>query len=173
MIPRWARPRSSMRSSTSILDQVRATLKKRPALKELRLDKGVNILQFGCGRFTGDDPAAPSRQLRLAKWLVSEGFNPRENYATAPGDDGEAESARSVGWVTMPIPIDSGSAQPQSTWRTWSTARRSRGTEDTATSRLWLHHGRQFCAAPTTGRSDPIARSPSWRQLGSGCPDPW
>ena len=36
-------------------------------------DLVVNLLQFSCGRFTGDDPAAASRQLRLAKWLVSDG----------------------------------------------------------------------------------------------------
>ncbi len=84
------------------LDQVRAILKKRPELKELRLDKGVNILQFSCGRFTGDEPTAASRQLRLAKWLVGEGFDPRENYTTAPGDDGEAESASvSLAWYSV------------------------------------------------------------------------
>ena len=42
----------------------------------------------------GDDPVAASRQLRLAKWLVSQGFDPRETYTTAPGEDGEADSAR-------------------------------------------------------------------------------
>ena len=84
------------------LDQVRAILKKRPELKDLRLDKGVNILQFSCGRFTGDDPAGASRQLRLAKWLVGEGFDPRENDTTAPGDDGEAESASvSLAWYSV------------------------------------------------------------------------
>ena len=84
------------------LEEVRAILQKRPELKELRLDKGVNLLQFSCGRFTGDDPVAASRQLRLAKWLVSQGFDPRENYTTAPGEDGEADSARvSLAWYAV------------------------------------------------------------------------
>jgi hypothetical protein len=84
------------------LAEVRAILQKRPELKELRLDKGVNLLQFSCGRFTGDDPVAGSHQLRLAKWLVSQGFDPRENYTTAPGEDGEADSARvSLAWYAV------------------------------------------------------------------------
>ncbi len=95
-------------SKTALVDALKhfdldryGILQKRPELKELRLDKGVNILQFSCGRFAGDDPAAASRQWRLAKWLVGEGFNPRENYTTAPGEDGEADSAR-VSLACMP-----------------------------------------------------------------------
>jgi Ankyrin repeats (3 copies)/Ankyrin repeat len=84
------------------LDKVQTTLEKRPELKDLRLDKGINILQFSCARFTGDDPAAANRQVHLAKWLVSEGFDPRENYTTAPGDDGETESASvSLAWYSV------------------------------------------------------------------------
>jgi hypothetical protein len=45
------------------LDQVRTILRKRPELKSIRLDKGVNLLQFSCGRSTGDDPAAANRQF--------------------------------------------------------------------------------------------------------------
>ena len=57
------------------LDQVRAILKKRPELKDLRLDKGVNILQFSCGRFTGDDgwrqPPVASREMAGRRGLRS------------------------------------------------------------------------------------------------------
>jgi hypothetical protein len=81
------------------LEAVRAVLEKKPELKDLRVDDRFNLLQFCCKRFTGDDPAAANRQLRLAKWLVGEGFDPRAYYTTAPGEDGEEEPARvSLAW---------------------------------------------------------------------------
>jgi len=75
------------------LDKVRKTLKKNPELKHLQLDKGLNLLQFCCRRSTEGDSAAADRQLRLAKWLVSEGFDPLAMHTTAPGDDGEEDPA--------------------------------------------------------------------------------
>jgi ankyrin repeat protein len=40
-----------------------------------------------------DDPAAADRQLRLARWLVREGFDPLAIHTTAPGEDGEEDPA--------------------------------------------------------------------------------
>jgi uncharacterized protein len=75
------------------LDTVRGILKRTPELKQLQLGKGLNLLQFACQRSTADDPAAADRQLRLAKWLVSEGFDPLAMHTTAAGEDGEEEAA--------------------------------------------------------------------------------
>jgi hypothetical protein len=75
------------------LAQVRKDLRKNPALKDFRTDRGFNLLQLCCARSTVDDRAAGGRQLRLAKWLVSEGFDPRVIHMTKPGEDGEADPA--------------------------------------------------------------------------------
>jgi hypothetical protein len=84
------------------LEQVRAILKQRPELKQLELDKRLNLLQFIAKRFTGDQPIAAKSQLRLAKWLVGEGFDPKALYATPPGEDGEEESSQvSLAWFAV------------------------------------------------------------------------
>jgi hypothetical protein len=84
------------------LEHVRAILKKHPELKQLELDKGLNLLQFTAKRFTGDQPIAANSQLRLAKWLVGEGFDPKALYATPPGEDGEEESTQvSLAWFAV------------------------------------------------------------------------
>ncbi len=75
------------------LAQVRRDLRKNPELKDFRTDRGFNLLQFCCSRSTVDDRAAAGRQLRLAKWLVSESFDPNVIHMTKPGDDGEADPA--------------------------------------------------------------------------------
>ncbi len=75
------------------LDRVRAILEKKPALKDFQSEKGFNLLQMCCARSTADDAAAANRQLRLAKWLVSEGFDPQVTHTTKPGEDGEADPA--------------------------------------------------------------------------------
>src|SRR5688572_4141434 len=88
-------------SKTALIDavtqfdvtKVRAILSRKPGLKELRPDKGLNLLQFCCRRSTDGDADAAARQVRLAKWLVSVGFDPKEIYTTAPGEDGEEEPA--------------------------------------------------------------------------------
>ena len=73
------------------LDQVRKDLRKNPELKDFHTDRGFNLLQLCCSRPAADDRAAAGRQLRLAKWLVREGFDPRVVYMTKPGEDGEAD----------------------------------------------------------------------------------
>jgi hypothetical protein len=73
--------------------QVQRLLTTRPELKTLRLGRGLDLLQFCCTRFTGDDAPAQARQLRLAEWLVSQGFDPRVLHRTAAGEDGEADPA--------------------------------------------------------------------------------
>lgn len=75
------------------IDRVRAILQAKPELKEFKDEKGLNLLQLCCKRNTVDDPKAAQRQLRLAKWLVSEGFDPKITHTTAPGEDGEEEPA--------------------------------------------------------------------------------
>jgi hypothetical protein len=73
------------------LEQVRKDLRKNPELKAFRTDRGFDLLQFCVARPTWGDRAAGGRQLRLAKWLVSEGFDPKVIYVTKPGEDGEAD----------------------------------------------------------------------------------
>jgi hypothetical protein len=76
------------------LDTVRAILKAKPALREFRDEKGLDLLQLCCKRSTADDPKAAAKQLRLAKWLVSvENFDPLVTHTTAPGEDGEEDPA--------------------------------------------------------------------------------
>lgn len=72
------------------LEQVRKDLKRNPDLKAFRSDRGFDLLQFCVSRPTCDR-AAGGRQLRLARWLVSEGFDPTVIYMTKPGEDGEAK----------------------------------------------------------------------------------
>jgi hypothetical protein len=73
--------------------RVRAILAANPTLEAIRNEKGLNLLQICCSRDTHGDPAAADRQLRLAKWLVRRGFDPRARHTTAPGEDGETEPA--------------------------------------------------------------------------------
>src|SRR5262245_26810844 len=79
---------------TGDLDGVKRVLAKTPDLAQFKDEKGLNLLQLCCKRFTGDDPAAADRQLRLAKWLVGQGFDPLVVHTTAPGEDGEEDAAR-------------------------------------------------------------------------------
>jgi len=84
------------------VDRVSAILAATPDLKHLRLDKGFDLLQVCCSRPTVGDPSAAARQLRLAKWLVDQGFDPRVIHTTAPGEDGEEEPARlSLVWFAV------------------------------------------------------------------------
>jgi hypothetical protein len=75
------------------LEQARKDLRQKPELKVFRDERGFNLLQLCCARSTAGDKAAANRQLRLAKWLVSEGFDPRVIHMTQPGEDGEADPA--------------------------------------------------------------------------------
>ena len=75
------------------LEQVRNDLRKNPEVKTLRTDRGFDLLQLCCSRSTVDNRAAANRQLRLAKWLVSQGFDPRVIHMTKPGEDGESDPA--------------------------------------------------------------------------------
>ena len=84
------------------LDGVRNSLDATPALRQLRLGKDLDLLQFCCSRSTAGDPAAADRQLRLAKWLVGAGFDPLAMHTTAPGEDGEEEpSTVSLVWFAV------------------------------------------------------------------------
>lgn len=84
------------------LDGVREILARRPELKRLRTDRGYDLLQLCCSRSTDGDPAAADRQLRLAKWLVANGFDPLAIHTTAPGEDGEEEPAHvSLAWFAV------------------------------------------------------------------------
>lgn len=72
---------------------MRKDLRKNPQLKAFRDERGFDLLQLCCVRSTAGDKAAANRQVRLAKWLVSEGFDPRVIHMTKPGEDGEADPA--------------------------------------------------------------------------------
>lgn len=88
-------------SRTALIDAVKAfdlegvkrNLDKDPSLNEWRSPQGFNLLQFCCARSTDGDKAGAARQLRLAKWLVGQGFDPKVIHTTKPGEDGEAEPA--------------------------------------------------------------------------------
>ena len=83
-------------------EKVRRILKAAPQLKQLQLGNDLNILQFSCKRSTAGDRAAADRQLRLASFLVSEGFDPLATHTTAPGEDGEEEPAQvSLVWFAV------------------------------------------------------------------------
>lgn len=97
-------------SKTALLDALRTfdvervpkILRQNPELEQLQLGKGLNLLQFCCQRSTDGDPAAADRQLRLAKWLVSDGFDPLAIHTTQPGEDGEEEAAQvSLVWFAV------------------------------------------------------------------------
>lgn len=97
-------------SKTALLDalkdfdlpRVRAVLGATPQLKEFRTDRGLNLLQACCARSTAGNPRAARRQLELARWLVTEGFDPAAVHTTAPGEDGEDESTRvSLAWFAV------------------------------------------------------------------------
>jgi hypothetical protein len=75
------------------LDKLRKTLQAKPALKSFRDEKGFSLLQICCQRVTDGSKTAADRQLRMAKWLVGEGFDPLETYVTKPGEDGEEDAA--------------------------------------------------------------------------------
>jgi hypothetical protein len=75
------------------VEKVQSIVRRKPELKELQLGQGLNLLQFCCTRVTADDADAAGRQLRLAKWLVGEGFDPLAMHRTAPGEDGEEDAA--------------------------------------------------------------------------------
>jgi hypothetical protein len=84
------------------LPGVQRVLAGRPELRELRSDQGLNLLQWCSARRTVGNPDTASRQVRLAKWLVSEGFDPRVLHTTAPGEDGEEESSHvSLAWFAV------------------------------------------------------------------------
>ena len=68
-------------------------MRKNPELKSFRDERGFDLLQLCCSLSTADDRSAANRQLRLAKWLVSEGFDPRVIHTSKPGEDGEADPA--------------------------------------------------------------------------------
>ena len=76
------------------LDRIRTLLRSEPELKDWRDEKGLSLLQICCKRSTVDDPAAARRQLQVARWLVSQGFDPTATHTTAAGEDGEQEPAQ-------------------------------------------------------------------------------
>jgi Ankyrin repeats (3 copies) len=83
-------------------DRLEALLAANPRLEEFRNDKGFDLLQICCSRSTVDDAAAAGRQLRMAKWLVDRGFDPRVVHTTAPGEDGEEDAAElSLTWFAV------------------------------------------------------------------------
>jgi hypothetical protein len=84
------------------VDRVREILGAKPELRGFRDEKGYNLLQICCKRVTNKDRALADRQVQMAKMLVAEGFNPRQNYRTRPGDDGEEEpSDVSLAWFAV------------------------------------------------------------------------
>lgn len=84
------------------VDGVAASLKKDPSLAKWRSPQGFNLLQFCCSRCTEPDKDAATRQVRLAKWLVGQGFDPLVIHTTKPGEDGEEDPADlSLAWFAV------------------------------------------------------------------------
>ena len=84
------------------IGRCQAILQRAPELRELRIDKGYNLLQYCCKRVTAGRPDTAERQLRLARWLVGQGFDPKVIHTTAPGEDGEEDAAElSLVWFAV------------------------------------------------------------------------
>lgn len=84
------------------LERIRALLRSEPELKGWRDEKGLNLLHICSRRSTVDDPAAARRQLQVARWLVSQGFDPKATHTTAAGEDGEEDPATvSLAWFAV------------------------------------------------------------------------
>ena len=77
------------------VEKVQAIFERKPALRTFQSEKGFNLLQMCCARLTNGDRAAAGRQLRLAKWVVANGFDPLVTHTTKPGEDGEEDPAAS------------------------------------------------------------------------------
>ena len=93
------------------LKKVHRNLAKDPGLMDLRLGKGMNLLQFCCWRQSFGSRAAADRQLALAKWLVSQGFDPRGTRPPRPGGGGAQEGPRlSLGSVSVGASRDHGAS---------------------------------------------------------------
>jgi hypothetical protein len=75
------------------LDALKRHLHAKPELTQLRLGTDLDLLQYCCSRSTHGDAAAAARQLRVARWLMDQGFDALALHRTAPGDDGEEEAA--------------------------------------------------------------------------------
>lgn len=97
-------------SKTALLDAlhrmdvngVQAILRAKPDLREFHDEKGYNLLQICCKRLTKNDRALADRQVKMAKALVAAGFDPRMEYTTQPGDDGEEEPSKvSLAWFAV------------------------------------------------------------------------
>ena len=76
------------------LAALRAILEARPSLRDARLDYGFNLLQFCCVRPTVGHAASAARQLKLAQWLVKNGFDARATYTFPAGADGGIASKK-------------------------------------------------------------------------------
>jgi hypothetical protein len=84
------------------LDRIKALLRAAPELRDWRDEKGLNLLHICSKRSTADDAAAARRQLQVARWLVSEGFDPKATHTTAAGEDGEEDPATvSLAWFAV------------------------------------------------------------------------
>jgi hypothetical protein len=84
------------------VDKVRAVLRATPDLRAWRDERGLNLLQYCCRRSTAGNRPAGERQLRLAEWLVNDGFDPRVMHPTAAGEDGEEEAGEvSLVWFAV------------------------------------------------------------------------
>ena len=84
------------------VDRVRDILRTKPALREFRDEKAYNLLQICCKRQTMNDAALAERQVRMAKWFVAEGFDPRIEYTTSAGEDGEDTAVNvSLAWFAV------------------------------------------------------------------------
>jgi hypothetical protein len=97
-------------SKTALLDAIgmldlpslQRILAREPELGDFRSEKGFDLLQLCCARRTDGDAAAAARQVRLAEWLVGQGFDPRATHTTEPGEDGEEEPAvLSLVWFSV------------------------------------------------------------------------
>jgi ankyrin repeat protein len=97
-------------SKTALLDALKAfdlaavqrILRATPQLKQFRSEKGFDLLQLCCSRSTVEDRAAAARQVRLAKWLVGEGFDPKATHTFPAGADGEEHAAEvSLVWFAV------------------------------------------------------------------------
>ena len=83
------------------LDALRALLDRDPDLRDARLGPGQDLLRFCAARLTHGKPDAARRQLRMARWLVARGFDPRARYIAEPESDDEPPTEVSLAWYAV------------------------------------------------------------------------
>lgn len=83
------------------LPRVREILRAEPARRDFRDDDGYNLLQLVSKRVTAGKPEQQRNQLKLAKWLVEDGFDPKALYWAPPEGEDDKGGNVSLAWFAV------------------------------------------------------------------------